>query len=495
MDPSELIQECLLDTSGDKFITNYDIKLHIESPFTTYCEAFIPESERDPESIYLNLLSRKEKEVELQYLTESIPEYLHNDRGFTFQGFHDLIQNMFLCVDFLCFFPLYYLPLNFAGYPDFLRKNESSPSIFGDFHYEIIEIKLAENLEDKHILPIMFFNKILGEIQDFLPETVFIIDRKGNLNSYNYSDYSNKLDTVLNEIRHIRAKKLNPPAIYDCSPFPWSTYIKKIALLNDDVSCLPGIGPSIRQKLIENNINTLTELANSSKEDLESISGIGEKTSVLFLNQAQSFVQKKNIFLKPIKFDASPIEIFIDFEGVDPVLSMVDESSFVFLFGVIIRDTQTFQEEFKPFLIRDPLNESEMKEITESFFDFLLEFDSPIYHWHSYEHTLIKQQGEKFNLLDKVERILPRLRDLYSLVKSSWIFPIPSLSVKTVAKYLGFSWRIQEFDGRIAIAKYIQYFLSLDKPEINLDEITQYNEDDIKAMIYIKIWIENNSIK
>ena len=73
--------------------------------------------------------------------------------------------------------------------------------------------------------------------------------------------------------------------------------------------------------------------------------------------------------------------------------------------------------------------------------------------------------------------------DLYRIVKSSTEWPTWNHSIKTLAKYLGFSWRDTNPSGAASIEWYDSFVESGDR--VVLQRILDYNEDDCRAMIVL----------
>ncbi|MDH5403514.1 MAG: TM0106 family RecB-like putative nuclease [Candidatus Heimdallarchaeota archaeon] len=473
-------------------ITGTDVSNHIKSPYITYCNAFVESSEKDPTSSYVKLLADLGIDHENQVIEERFDdpvELIYDDQ---INGFKQVIEHMAGGSNQISNAPLLYLPEKLICNIDILEKQTTQNSLFGNYHYVINEIKVAKDIKEYHIYQALFYNKILGIIQNYTPEFVYIIDNKGDVTEYRYSDYEEKLDMILNQIKDIRAGTFQPIPVYNGISTPWSNYANKMAQEMQDVSCLIDVGPSMQDKLHNHNIYTINDVFNADISKLTSIPGIGKTKATAYKLHADAILNNKRIKLGETSLKRHEFEIFIDFEGVDPITAPAELGSYDYLFGVITRDKDD-KIIFYPFFIDNPEDINEVKNIFTQFLDLLeSNKDAPIYHWHSYEKTRMKLCFDKFALPHEKNQVLSRFIDLYREFKSTWVFPISSLSIKYVAVDLGFKWTDSQFDGQEAIAKYIEYLEDKESKTEIKDKIIQYNKDDILALIHILDWMVQN---
>jgi hypothetical protein len=73
--------------------------------------------------------------------------------------------------------------------------------------------------------------------------------------------------------------------------------------------------------------------------------------------------------------------------------------------------------------------------------------------------------------------------DLYRIVKSSTEWPTWDHSIKTLAKFIGFTWRDTNPSGAASIEWYDRFVDTGDR--VLLQRILDYNEDDCRAMIVL----------
>ncbi len=89
------------------------------------------------------------------------------------------------------------------------------------------------------------------------------------------------------------------------------------------------------------------------------------------------------------------------------------------------------------------------------------------------------------------DRILERLVDLLTVVKASVVLPLPSYGLKVVEQLVGFERRLTEYQGNLAMARYIEACETSDpatREEI-MSEILTYNEEDLDATRAVMEWL------
>lgn len=111
--------------------------------------------------------------------------------------------------------------------------------------------------------------------------------------------------------------------------------------------------------------------------------------------------------------------------------------------------------------------------------------DSVVYYYSPYERTAYKKLAAKYPgvcSVDSVEALfaMPNIIDLYTdVVRKHTEWPTYDQSIKTLAKYLGFSWRDTHPSGAASIEWFNRWVESGD-PAIK-QRILDYNEDDCLA--------------
>jgi predicted RecB family nuclease len=289
-----LIATCLYGNYNNK-ITGLEILHHLKSHFMTYCNYHVNEEEKDPEIQYIIHLKNKGIDHEKLVIEKLYPRTKHLEFIDQVSGFKEAIQDMYNGVESISNVPLLYLPNDFVGRADLLVKSYDRSSIFGDYYYKIYEIKIAKNIRKHHIMQGVYYNKILGEIQNYISDTVFMINNEFKEYDFKYSEYCVELDSVIKEIKQIRNGDIKPYPSFNGVEYPWSNYSNKLALEKGDVTCIPGIGKDLQMKLINIGIDSIIKLKDSEIEKLIKVNGIAEKTATKFINHAEALITGKRL--------------------------------------------------------------------------------------------------------------------------------------------------------------------------------------------------------
>lgn len=127
---------------------------------------------------------------------------------------------------------------------------------------------------------------------------------------------------------------------------------------------------------------------------------------------------------------------------------------------------------------------------------FLEYGDIPFVHWHHYERVKLDMYIDRFGDPDgTASRVRTNLRDLLPITQSSIALPLPSYSLKVVEKYVGFKRTLQEFNGEVAMAKYIEATETNDESLRSqvLNEILAYNKEDLDATWAVLQWLKTKT--
>ena len=186
-------------------------------------------------------------------------------------------------------------------------------------------------------------------------------------------------------------------------------------------------------------------------------------------------------------------EVYLDIES-DP-LRDTD-----YLLGMVVKDTHSAASakasaspaEYKYFLAKD---KSEEPKMWKDFLDFLVTLeDFVIYHYAYYERQvfdrLVLRYGAPTTLVNKFKE---NTIDLHLKVVESVVLPLYFYTLKDVAKYFGFNWSMSDAGGAESVVWFSEW---LDKGDNDiLKKILKYNEDDVRATLVIKEWLEKQRPK
>ena len=477
-----IYQECLLPCSEDT-ITGSSIYEYCVSPFMVHCQKFGPEDKKDALTQYQKLLFDQGISHEAQAIEAIYPDAEKLEYETPEEGFRLLLEGMSQSVRVLCRLPAFYLPQGLAGVFDVIQRKDTHPSAFGDYHYVVTEIKLARRIEDRHLQQAAFYNYLLGKIQGYAPPTCYVLNRDYQETKVAYDEA--QILAIVEDIREILAGKEVSPTHNACA-WPWETYTNEEAIRRKDVSLISGVGQSLKGKLSDMGVRTVSDLAELPEENLQAIKGVGAMTARRFSYSARALDSGEYICLGECRFPKNRTEIFLDLEGTGEQAAAEGLIAIDYLIGALIR--RGGQVEYTPFVAHKPDEEEEM---FRRFVDWLLEQrDVIVYHWHSYERTHLRRLAERYALPeDRLEAILGSMRDLYKDAVSSFAFPTYSRRLKDIAHLIGYEWKHPDVDAMESIALYLQYAEDPAGNKENIQKIMDYNEDDCRATMLVKDWL------
>ncbi len=487
MDYEDILQICM-NKKTNYTLSATDISRYVESPFFLYCHNFVSESEKDT---ILDLYLEKLIEIGNMHESRINNEMFPNLAPLVFktpkEGFSDVLQQMISGAPAILNAPLYFLPKGLYGTTDQLVKENGSSS-FGEYHYIVKEIKSAKTIKEGHKLQAALYNYVIGKIQNYIPETFYIINMEKQVFPFKFTEYEDKLSDIIEKVFQLKGGE-RPTPTFDSCRYPWKDYCNRMAIEEKDVSILPNVGPKMKSKLVEAGYPKLDDVVRIGKQKLLEIKGIGGKTGNVMFNSAKAILSNEILCIGPPKsLPHRSTEIFFDLEGIDPITIMHHKLDMTdYLIGTLVRKDDG--EEYFPFIAKDVNSEEEMM---HKFIEFIKkQEDYILYHWHHYEKTHMKKMMDKYNISDDEQCIILHpdvLCDLHPVVTSSYVFPIPGTSIKSIAKLLGYEWKHQDVGAMSSIGLYFQYINDPVGSSKSLDMILDYNKDDCVATRVIKDW-------
>lgn len=388
---------------------------------------------------------------------------------------------------------------NLLGIPDLLRKQENG--------YVPVDIKSGAAMEGgsdlkngepkKHYaVQLALYTDILVK-KGFLTQKVsYIWDINGIETLYDLEAMEGKRGTqtlwetyrdTLAEVEGIMDKRLQtrPALASPCKLCHWKSKCKKEVRAANDLTLIPELGRS-RRDIIFPICETVSKLAHL---DLKQITR-GKKTDLpgIGINTLRKYQTRAKLLTDPgaVPIVTGPIrlpnewrEIFFDIE-TDPMRDIC------YLHGFVIREGKdNSSEKYVAFYADDPTTEAEETAFTDAVAFLRSSRPWAMYYYSKYERTIWRTLQNRYpHVIDseEIEQLFDRSRSVdlyYDVVKSSTEWPTNDQSIKTLAKYLGFSWRDTDPSGAASIEWYHRWVESKD-PETK-QRILDYNEDDCRA--------------
>ena len=293
--------------------------------------------------------------------------------------------------------------------------------------------------------------------------------------------------SVLTTARSIVDRSFAPKGALasSCKLCHWYTTCTNTLRTDDDLTLIPVLGRAIRDAM-EPTLPTVAALAACDPDGLISngktpFKGVGEDRLKTFHARAILLtVPNSKPYLKvPVTLPVSDVEYFFDIE-VDPL------RDFTYLHGIVERcGGDTASERFIAFFTDDETPEAEREAFAGAFAHLTGVPTATIWYYSKYERTLYRKLQARYPDVCSAEAIEAlfdpaRAVDLYNdVVTKATEWPTNDQSIKTLAKYLGFTWRDTNPSGAASIEWFDQWVRTRD-PAVR-SRILDYNEDDCKA--------------
>jgi len=393
------------------------------------------------------------------------------------------------------------------GDPDLLRKGEAG-YVAGD-----IKSGSGEEGPEDNSKPKVHYAVQLGLYTDILERKglsagrhAFVWDVHGREVPYDFATPYGKrtprtlwqdYEDALHEAKAIisRSEETLPAFGAVCKLCHWYTACVRRLKDTNDLTMIPELGRSKRD-VMYGNIRTVTQFASTDPESLVSgsksaFAGIGPDTIRKFHERAILLSQRdgKAYTRAPIVFPDHDRELFFDIE-VDPMRDIC------YLHGFVERLHRDNATERFIFTFADAATpEAEERAFADAWRHIQERQPCTIYYYSKYERTIYRALQEKYPRVcsaSDVEQLFDpgHAIDLYNdVVKKTTEWPTSDFSIKTLAKYLGFSWRDTHPSGAASIEWFHRWIESAD-PVIQ-QRILEYNEDDCRATRVLRDALEN----
>ena len=413
------------------------------------------------------------------------------------------------------------------GHADFLLRvdDPARPSVWGPWHYEVADTKLARHVKASAVLQICSYIDQLEDLQGVRPEWMHValggsartVER---LRVDDYMAYYRSVrDRFLATIRDVTPATFPPAATYPepvehCDVCRWAAECATRRRADDHLSLVAGISARQRRALQGRDVATLERLGELDLPLEPPLEGTSAGALLRVREQARIQLEGRRsgpryelfepAFGDPIEVERglaslpapSPGDLFFDIEG-DPYAF---EDGLDYLFGLL-----DVSGSFSAIWSRDPGGEFSLdgerrafEALMDRFMERLAAFPGMhIYHYAPYEPTSLKRlMGRYGTREDEVDRLLREgvLVDLYRVVRQSLRASVESYSIKRLETFYGFEREIDLRDAGSSIVAFEEW-LELGEGErpaaTHLERIERYNRDDVVSTAQLRAWLED----
>lgn len=365
--------------------------------------------------------------------------------------------------------------------PDLLVR-QPGQSIWGDWIYQPVAVKLAKKPKTEYLLQLAFQAELLTSIQGVWPEQGWLLLRDCHPKAYNLDLRRSQLQEHLAACAPILQNQQEPELFISrsrCDLCVWQTDCRDRARDQVHLSLLPGVSPSRFAILRDLKLDQLEALATADPQSLAIAADWELGLAQRLVQQAAVFLSQQPQPLQTYAFPDSDVEFFFDIEA-QPDLDLC------YLHGVLIRDRRQPESQFRPLLAEQPDQEADTWQQLLQLLD--RHPQAPVYHFCSFEVDSLRRLGQRYGCSTRrLETLLTRFIDIHAVLTRSVLLPTESYALKSIARWLGFDWRDTEANGSQAILWYDYWLETGDRTW--LDRILLYNEDDCRATAIVKDWL------
>jgi len=452
----------------------------LESPFSLWCDYHAPRQElKDETNRYDKLRFRQSRSAADQWLMSLYPSVVSAYRPAPEDSFRVTLEAMAAGAPVISQAFLWNHKKAMFG-RTVLVKKEGGNSVFGQYHYEITQLKQALEIKEHYALQAMFLNEILSDMQGFAPSSATIHLKSGD-RVIERTEWAHRLDAELERWRDIKAGTLEPelgrPPLAALSP--WRQYGNKLAFERKELTLLAGYKWDVRDKLRRAGIKTTDDAATAGLAKLKEAVG-GDAVGVY--GNALAYLHNKPVLKNRQAFPPrrGARNLYFDFETSDSLSSRYPPH--VYLIGI-------WDKEAAKYVAFTAKGAEEEEKIFKDFAAYVGDANqAALYHWTEYEVNQMRAIAAKYPAIaGTINTLISACVDLKEAVKKAFYIPAPSFSLKAVAPAFGFKWRQSDVGAMDAMVCYWDWLAG---DEQAIKKALDYNEDDCYSMLHIDQTLE-----
>ncbi|MCG2785606.1 MAG: TM0106 family RecB-like putative nuclease, partial [Anaerolineae bacterium] len=295
----------------------------------------------------------------------------------------------------------------------------------------------TNKINDEQKFELHFASFVIGNLLKNSPQQGIIIDGSGKNHKINLSNSAKIISPAITVLAEwVNSRPTEPPAIAlgkKCAYCQYFLSCKDVAEKNDDLSQFDRLTPKLIKRYHEKGIFTLKQLSFQFRPRRPRKRK--PRTNELYKPELQALaIRTGNILIHDIpKLSETPQKIFLDIEGLPDL-------GFHYLIGLLICSPDG--DRYLSFWA-DTQSDEEM--IFRQFLDVVEKYDSPIYHYGSYEQKALCQLGKRYQI--ETENIKKRFINLNTHIFGKIYFPVKSNRLKEIGSFIGASWTTKNASG------------------------------------------------
>ena len=425
------------------------------------------------------------------------------------------------------------------GVADILRRIPVQSEL-GDWSYEVIDTKLAQETRAASVLQISLYSHLLAEAQDKTPERMYIV-APNRLEGEHFREERYRVDDYAAYYRLVRrlfeeavdagpdSAKTYPEPVEHCDICRWRLECSIRRRDDDHLSLVADLGGRRMREVQQWGVGTLTQLA-AEPLPLERPISFGsrapyerarEQARVQLTGREQAAPYYEPLPQEPPVEqpdgerprppeplaglwrlpEPSPGDVFFDIEGD----AFVWPHGFEYLFGWVVLDEQGAPEyrsgwAFGPDTAPAAFAAGE-KALFERFIDEAMERwrahpGMHVYHFAPYEPSALKRLMSRYASREaEVDHLLreERFVDLHAALRKSVVASVERYSIKDLEPFFGYERRVELHDAndaRHALERLLEAGRPQDVANDMRDTVEQYNRDDCESTLRLRDWLE-----
>lgn len=466
--------------------------LLLQDPFGLWCNYHAPKEEAVEEpNLYENMRGRTDRSNRDVWIREHCPKTVLIQGADDTERFKKTLDAMAAGIDGIIGASLWDLsgPQGMWGSVNLLYKVNSGISLFGDYHYKIVQLKRAGDVKEHYAMQTAVMDAVLTNVQSAQAENALFVlrAREQDLDTARLRE---RAMAHIADWAAIKAGTLVPEAQKPpkAAHAPWRVYANKYVFRHKDLILLPHLNANMRDALRAAGIKSYEDVITSGLPKIKEILAeplASEAHAVETYYTAVAYKEYKPVIRSRDYWPPQPKKrnLYFDFEATETFTK--DNISFVYLIGI-------WDKELDKFISFIAKNEQEEEKIFKQFADYIGDGkDTALYHWTEYEVKKMFALCAKYpHLADDLHKLMDACIDLKILVEKSFYLPSPSLSLKAVAPAFGFSWRQTDCGAMDSMVYFTKWLAGGGDHFIN--KILMYNEDDCKAMFFVEDYLHTH---
>jgi len=351
---------------------------------------------------------------------------------------------------------------------DFLTRVNGS-SRLGRFSYEPVKVIGTCRASRPDALGLAYQGLVLGEVQGRQPTSGTLVLLGDRPTKVKLAGKYKEVRRIVEALRAWTSQPVGdaPPVVLNkhCPSCPFRDACLQQAETEDNLTLLDRMTPKQVRKYHDKGIFTVKQLSHIFKPRRSRKKAKRQVRHSLELQALAIRTGKVHVEHLP-ELPRSPVELFLDFEGVP-------DRDYHYLAGLLV--CRGGDAEYESFWADDATGEAAM---WSALIERLAAFpDSPVYHYGSYEKkafaTLARRHGSGGGFSD-------RLVNVASSVYGKVYFPVRSNGLKSLGRFLGATWTDPQASGLQSLVWRHRWELTRD--ERFRQSVLRYNREDCEAV-------------